>query len=199
MEQEIALNEMGNKLVVNESSQTYLSEIRKWTSFLSILGFISVGLLVLAAIFIGFVFSFLPIPDNGMPFPSVFLTIFYLVFAVLYFFPVYYLYQFSVKMKYALMGKATDMLETSFGFLKSHYRFIGILTIVLLALYPIFIIAFIIFGIMNGFHNQPGFPHVGHAVLSPPFSYGYTDCYSSSAINSSIIAASSSALNASPR
>jgi len=157
MENEISLIETENQLVINESTRGYLTEIRKWANFLSIVGFVFVGLMALMSIFLGVLFSIIPKPEMGFPLPTALFAVFYFLLTALYFFPVYYLYQFSVKLKHALLGKATDMLESSFRFLKSHYKFIGILTIIFLALYPIMIIVMIIIGAKGmGNLHQPG-------------------------------------------
>ena len=136
-------------LILSKKSIKYLEEAKKWSYFLSIMGFIGVGFMVIASFFIGIIFSILPNEYNTMPFPTAIFSAVYLIIAVVYFFPVYYLYQFSVKMKYALKQKANDILENSFKFLKSHYKFIGIATIVMLVLYPIIIVAAIIIGVMG--------------------------------------------------
>jgi hypothetical protein len=71
----------------------------------------------------------------------------YLVLALLYFFPVLYLYQFSKKMKEALQSKNDDVLATAFEKLKSHYKFIGVFTIIFISLYILMIVAAIVGGI----------------------------------------------------
>jgi hypothetical protein len=127
-------------------SVVYLNETRKWTIFLSILGFIFLGLMVIMAIFAGTFFSSM---SGGMA-PAgtgIFLSIIYLLMAVLYFFPILYLYKFSVHSKRAIYGESTDELTLAFKNLKSHYKFMGILTIVLLSIY---LLAFLLMGIMGG-------------------------------------------------
>lgn len=149
MENQNLVIEEEKRLSINDLSKEYLTETRKWAYFLAIIGFVFTGLMVLASIIVGIVFSVMPVYDSPMPFPMPLFAILYLVLALIYFFPVYYLYQFSVKMKYALLQKAGDMLEISFGFLKSHYKFLGIFTIVMLVLYPVFIVGMILFGVMS--------------------------------------------------
>jgi len=136
-------------LKINNQTEKYLSEIRKWANFLAIMGFIGSGFMVIAAIFIGVIFSKLHGEFNTLPFNSAYLSLIYLFAAILYIFPSYYLYKFALKMKYALLQKADEILEDSFRFLKSHYKFLGILTITMLALYPIIMIVAIIFGMMS--------------------------------------------------
>jgi len=149
MEPNKLVSNVGESISVNKPSVKYLNEVRKWANFLAIMGYIGVGFLILAGIIMAIVFSFLPEAQNTMPFDMRLLSIIYFVMAVIYFFPSYYLYQFSLNMKYALIRKTDDLLEKAFSFLKSHYKFLGIMTIVLLALYPAVILTFIIIGIKN--------------------------------------------------
>jgi uncharacterized membrane protein len=127
-------------LKLNNYAKEFLKETAKWAYFLAIVGFIGVGLMILMALFMGAVFSALPettdIPFNMGPF----FTILYLIFAGLYFFPVLYLYRFANKMKMALARNDEDVLTNSFESLKSHYKFMGIMTIVLLAFYALIFI-----------------------------------------------------------
>jgi len=141
------------KITLTPNAIRFLFEIRKWAGFLAIMGFIGVGFIVLAALFMGVIFSVLPMGNADMPFPGFIFTIIYLVLAVLYFFPVYYLYQFTTRLKTALLQRSDEFLESAFKFLKSHYKFIGILTIVMLALYPIILIVAVVFGVMSGMGN----------------------------------------------
>src|SRR5690606_1643028 len=70
----------------------------------------------------------------------------YIVLAVIYFFPVLYLFNFSRKLKIALASNDMSSLTEAFSNLKSHYKFIGILAIVVVSIY---ILAFV-FAIMAG-------------------------------------------------
>ncbi len=68
------------------------------------------------------------------------LMIVYLVMIVVYFFPIYYLFQFSSKMKKAIDQKDTITFAEATGFLKNHFQFIGICAIVVLSLYVLGIV-----------------------------------------------------------
>jgi len=65
------------------------------------------------------------------------MTVTYLVLALIYFFPVYYLLQFANKMKKALSTKNEETLTNAFEMLKSHYKFIGVFTIITISLYAL--------------------------------------------------------------
>ncbi len=74
----------------------------------------------------------------------------YLFMAALYFFPVLYLNKFSSKMLNAISMRDSLTLESSFEQLRNHYRFIGILTIVMIGLYALGILMMVIGGIAGG-------------------------------------------------
>jgi hypothetical protein len=128
----------------------HLNEIRKWAHFLSILGFVAVGLLIFAGVIMMVVtsihstFQYEPL---GMLGP--FIGILYLVLAGIYFFPVLYLFNFSKYAKQSLMqiglgGSSAELMSHAISYLKKHFRFIGILTISLLVAYLIGIIGLVI-------------------------------------------------------
>ena len=70
---------------------------------------------------------------------KIFMMLLYLAFAVLYYFPISYLYQFSENTKKQLKTMTITLIRDAFEFLKSHYKFMGILTIILLSFYAIII------------------------------------------------------------
>ncbi len=137
-----------NELVLEIQAEVYLKETRKWTKFFAILGFIFMGIGVLASIGM-FVMS--STMSSVIPFPMAGIGFFYLLMIAVYFFPIYYLLQFSNKAKEALVSRSSEALTEAMRYIKSHYKFVGIMTIVILALYPIIIIGAIAFGVGQGF------------------------------------------------
>lgn len=152
----MAIEDIGNntpgELKLNESSRAFLKETAKWAHFLSIVGFVGIGLMVLIAFFGGAFFAYFSnsFGSSSDLFGGAFFTIFYLLFALLYFFPVYYLFKFSGNMKKALQAKDEDTLTKAFEYIKSHYKFIGILTIILLSIYVLVFLFAIIGGAASG-------------------------------------------------
>lgn len=142
------------ELQLDESAKDFLKETAKWAYFLSIIGFIGIGLLVLIAIFAGTFFSLMSNTVPGMAavggsFGFMF-SIIYLIMALLYFFPVYFLNKFASNAKKAFRDNDSEALTNSFQYLKSHYKFIGILTVILLALYGVILIFAVIAGLIAG-------------------------------------------------
>ncbi len=112
-----------------------LLETGKWTKFLSILGFVFVGFMVIAAFFMGTILSGIGGEESAMPFPGFMFGILYLFLAGVYFFPILYLFKFSTNIKKALTTNDSKGFNLAISNLKSHYKFIGILTVIMLALY----------------------------------------------------------------
>jgi hypothetical protein len=128
-----------NHLHVNDQVKKYLLETAKWGKFLAIVGFVGMGLLVLLglAFIVGFsIFNSLtksPVPVGALGF-------IYIIMAVLYFFPLNYLYNFSEKIPRGIALNDELELTSSFENLKSLFKFSGILTIVLLSLYALILV-----------------------------------------------------------
>lgn len=132
-----------NELGISSENQQILGTIAKWTKFLSVLGFIFLGLSVIFILSAGILIS---LSNNYMESTSVsypyhpgvfswFYAAIYLIIIAIYFIPVYFLYRFSVNTKNALKLNDAVTLTKAFNFLKKHYVFIGIMTIVVLAFY----------------------------------------------------------------
>lgn len=133
--------------VLNTEIKSYLAETAKWGYFLSIVGFIGIGLMVLAGLFMGTFMSTLGASAGAMGLISpMFITVLYLILAAVYFFPVLYLYKFSTQMKVALRSDNESELTSAFQNLKSLYKFMGILTAVVLGIYALLFV----FGMIGG-------------------------------------------------
>lgn len=128
----------------------FLKETSTWTYFLSILGFIGIGLMVLVGIFFSVAMGNM---SGGNPYESLgmdmsYFGLIYIVLGLIYFFPILYLFNFSRKMKSALSSNNNDELTAAFSNLKSHYKYAGIFTIVVISLYILILIIAMIAGTM---------------------------------------------------
>ena len=132
------------ELHLNQTALDYLRESAKWSMFLAILGFVGVGFLALMAIIMTSVMS--AMPDTTGPFGAVkgIISIFYLVIALVYLFPVYYLYRYASNAKKAIYAKDSALLTDAFGALKSHHKFLGIAAIIIISLYILAAIVMVI-------------------------------------------------------
>jgi hypothetical protein len=131
-----------SELKMNSQSLEHLRLTARWSKFLSILGFIGLGFMVLGIIGLMAMKGQMNTYSrfSGSPFDTDTLAIIYLVMILVYFFPIYYLFQFSSKMKKAIDQKDTITFAEATGFLKNHFQFIGICAIIVLSLYALAIV-----------------------------------------------------------
>jgi hypothetical protein len=136
-------NENLFELQIDQQSIGYLSETARWAKFLSIVGFVVCGFMVIFSLFFGSIMSMFNKLNSGsdafggstMALGSYAFSIVYIIIALLYFFPCLYLFNFSSKMQTALRNNDQINLNAAFGNLKSCFKFVGILTIVVLSFY----------------------------------------------------------------
>lgn len=136
-----------NTVFIDELSADYLLETSKWGRFLSILGFILTGFMVLGGLSFSTIFSFMDtaMPENTkMPFNFGFFGIFYILFSLFYFMPSLYLYRFSTKTKNALPTFNQSEMTEAFKNLKSLFKFVGVFTLVILILYGVIFLGMMI-------------------------------------------------------
>jgi uncharacterized membrane protein YesL len=138
-----------NLLGLNQEAMSHLEKARKWTLFLSIMGLIFIALMLLTPFFALRHFALPDMPAFGTPMLTL---IPLLIFAVIYFFPFWYLLQFSRLSKFALETRDENTLARALHFLKLHYQYMGVLVIIGAVIYVLAIIGMIIgVGLMNAF------------------------------------------------
>lgn len=129
---------------INSTIINFLSEIAKWAKFLAIVGFVGLGILILLGLFLSTILSSVSTIYPTHSIGSSLISGMYIIMAAIYFFPILYLYRFSTRLKSAITSNNEQELEEAFKNLKAHYKFIGILAIILLAFYAFGILSFII-------------------------------------------------------
>ncbi len=144
-----------HELKLNELALDALKESAKWCMFLAIVGFVFRGLMLLAGVFMSVAMSAVsempndPYSQMGMNNPVLamkgYFGIFYIVMALIYFFPVYYLFNYAKGTKQALESGNSAVLGNALASLKSHHKYLGIVTIIVIALYILAIIGVVIF------------------------------------------------------
>lgn len=133
--------EQFDDLRIDTAGKLFLAEAARWTTFLAILGYIGIGFIVIVALFMMTLGASLSSRTSLMPLGggAVF-GIFYLIIAAFYFIPIHYLYRFSSNMKLALRTNDQATLTKAFEYIKSHYKFIGIITIIFIGIYVLMIL-----------------------------------------------------------
>ncbi len=159
METEQIYQQELQEVKVTPESKAYFVEAANWGTFLAIVGYLGIAIMVIFGIFVMLaggkltetmeafeqVYGF---QESAPAFKlgSFFTGFLMLAIAVLYFFPVYYLHQFSSKVKYGVNSLKQESFDAGVRNLKSLFKFMGILTIVMIAIYVLAIV-FVLIGV----------------------------------------------------
>ena len=123
-----------------------LTETAKWAKFLAIIGFVMLGFILVAALFM---FVAGTSAFGGVSFIGIALG--YLLMAALYFFPTYYLFLFARKIKLGLNSSIQSEVDEAFLNLKKLFKFTGVLMLIVLSVYALFFLLFIVGGAVSMF------------------------------------------------
>jgi magnesium-transporting ATPase (P-type) len=139
-----SLNVPGER-VLTEEMVFYLRGTSPWLRFIGIVGFIFLGLsaIVFLVVIIAFRNDVSSIPGFATVGSSVFLVIM-LISLILCFFPTYFLFQVGRKIRLYIHSGDASQLELAFKNNKSLWTFMGVLTIICLAVYGLVFIGIII-------------------------------------------------------
>ncbi len=140
-------SDLSKNLELSAATRDYLLEVTGWTRFIAIVGFVFVGLMVVGALFFMIGASSVAIPGLGVGVGT--LAVIYLLMAALYFFPILYLFRFATKTRYALETMDSIELEDGMANLKAHFKFLGILIIIMLAFYALMIVVALFTGLSS--------------------------------------------------
>ena len=148
-------------IVLLQDAQAYLVTAGRWARFLGILGYITAGLLMLAALFVGTIVTalsgFSPIRQTTMA-PIGLMSFYYILIAAFYFFVSLYLYQFGTRVKNGVAFNNSTKVTSGLEKLKSMLKLIGVVAVVMLVLCVFVLIGVAIF--VSHMHNAavtPGF------------------------------------------
>jgi hypothetical protein len=151
MENNYYENESPRVLQVNDVVKDYLLETAKWAKLLAIVGFVSLGLMVIMGLSMGTIIGTLaamsPEAAEISGLGGGFFAILYIGMALIYFVPIKYLYDFSSKVKKAIQITDQNLFNEAMMKLKSHYKFIGILMLIMIILYVGMFVMMLIAGI----------------------------------------------------
>ncbi len=152
------------ELAIDQESLGHLDETARWGKFLAIAGFAMCGLIVIMGFSVGAIMAastsmFQPLvarEDRTAILAPVFSVVFgamYMVLAVVYFFPCLFLYRFSVRLRSALKTNDQVKLNQSFKAQRYLFRYVGILSIIALALVAIEVLAVGVMALLAGFSH----------------------------------------------
>lgn len=128
---------------------------RPWAMFLSVLGFISVGFMVIAAMGIMVLGSVLPQHIDG--FPAVLMGALYIFMSFFYLVPAIYLFRYSSAIGRFLDSMTASEMESALSYQKSFWKFVGIVAIIMFVFAILGIIAAIAIPIIVGIKGTTGY------------------------------------------
>lgn len=128
------------KMEVETETLVHLNTTRKWAMFLAIIGFIFLGLMILIGLIAGTFLTAFNSGEKGLGIPESLLFVPVLLLAVIYFFPVLFLFRFSKHTSHAIQTLDKMDFHKAIKNLKYYFAYIGILIIVILSLYIVVLI-----------------------------------------------------------
>ncbi|GET21271.1 DUF5362 family protein [Prolixibacter denitrificans] len=132
-------------ITLSEDALRQISQTAKWAQFLAIIGFVVTALIVVAGLFMGsFMSVFREMGGGTAPMPRIpymAVSVIYVIMGGIYFIPSWFLYKFSTETRKALIGNDEEILTQAFANLRRTFKFMGIMTIVIIGLYVLVIIA----------------------------------------------------------
>ena len=139
-------------LSIDPITKTQLSETARWAKFLAIVGMVGLGLVVVFGLVYSIWISTMmgTMQDRyGVQSPGAYAgglavgsALIFIVMAVVAFFPMLYMLRFANQMKVALYGNDQESLNTSFQNLKRYFRYVGIITIIGIGFWIIWLLVF---------------------------------------------------------
>jgi len=142
MEENITYQNQPNQPQLTPEAIGYLIKSAKWGKFLAILGFILTGLLVVGGVAAGAILGTVSneFSNTNLPFSPAIFSVIYIIIAAIYIMPVIYLNSYSNQVIKAANLGDTALMTSAFNNLKKFFTFIGIATIVIMALYVVILI-----------------------------------------------------------
>jgi hypothetical protein len=146
---EISSETGGSAGNLTETMVSYLKDASPWLRFVGIMGFIGSGVMAMGAV--GVISASPFISSNITDIPGAWGVaalvaggLIYLGISVLVFFPARFTYFFGEKIRRFLRSNSEAELEGAFKNNRSLWKFIGIMTIINIAIIPVFIVVAVI-------------------------------------------------------
>ncbi len=149
MENQLEQQEQNTPMMLNNQMKKHLYETAKWTNFLSLVGL--VGIAILMVLSIAIIGGFISLGEElSAQISRALIGVIYFLITALYAYPTIRLLQFSRNLKRGLLENDEDIVTTSFQNLKSVFKFLGILTLILICIYAfIFLMAIVSKAFLN--------------------------------------------------
>lgn len=112
-----------------------LNTTRKWTMFLSVIGFIFFGFLLIFGLVTSTFLSYFKSDEVNLGIPEALLIAIFIAASFFFFIPVLFLFRFSRNVRDAVHKNDTGTMRKAFRNLRNYFMYIGIALILVLSLY----------------------------------------------------------------
>lgn len=151
MENSLIDSDINEGLHIDSYIKEHLRVAAKWAKFLAIIGFIFIGFMVIAVLFMIFAgataFSALGTAGLGGGMAMTFMIIFYIIMIGISLIPALAKYRFATNTKLALASDNQQALAVAFKNMKIIFQYYGILTAIFLAFYVLILLISLIVGV----------------------------------------------------
>lgn len=130
--------EVQEQLVVTEEIRSYIYETAKWTKFISIIGLIFAVFMALAAFSANAIVETIVATTPGNPLAqmgSAFIMAYFLCISLMLFYPSFLLFKYANAATAAVLYADQENFTIAMKKMKSVFKFWGIITIIILAIY----------------------------------------------------------------
>jgi hypothetical protein len=128
------------KIEIEQSTLKQLNTARKWAMFLAIIGFIFLGIMIVVGLIAGTFLKTFSSGDNSFGLSDSLMIISIILLALIYFFPVLFLFRFSKYISRAIQNLDKLQFHKAIKNLKLYFAYIGILIIIVLSIYLVILI-----------------------------------------------------------
>ena len=128
-----------SNLTLTNNAVFFLKQSAPWIKFISILGFVYCGLIIVIGL-VSVVFML----NEPM---TLLIALLYFALAIVMYFPLNFLYKYASNLKYFCESGNSAELETAFNMQKKFWKFQGIMTIIGIGLMAIFLVIAVIAGL----------------------------------------------------
>lgn len=123
------------KIEIGQETVKNLNTLRKWTMFLSVLGFIFFGLIITLGLLTGTFLTAFNHSDKTPGIPDALLVAAFAGLALINFFPILFLFRFSKHISNAVSTLDSREMHIAIKYLKRFFVYIGAILIAVVALY----------------------------------------------------------------
>lgn len=123
------------KIEIGSKTLDHLNTARKWAMFLAIMGFIFLGIIIIVMLIAGTFLKTFNAGEKGLGIPESLTLVPLIILAIVYFFPILFLFRFSKFTSHAILKLDNNDFNKAIKNLKYYFAYIGVLIIIIFSIY----------------------------------------------------------------